>query len=170
MIHVSQPKPAADASAWQVDPQTASLITPEGTFAPQLEAEGHWSWRVRHRGRIHRVYLQSYQADTQTITLRVNGKKITLEAQSRLDALAALINQARGGTRRAADLRAPMPGLLRQLLVTEGQRVSKGEPLLVLEAMKMENMLKAPADLTVAKILIEPGVAVEKNQVLLQFG
>jgi biotin carboxyl carrier protein len=47
--------------------------------------------------------------------------------------------------------------------------VKKGDALLVLEAMKMENILKSPADGKVKKISVKKGMAVEKNQVLIEF-
>jgi biotin carboxyl carrier protein len=55
------------------------------------------------------------------------------------------------------------------ILVTEGQEVKKGDALIVLEAMKMENILKSPSDGAVKKILAGKGNAVEKNQILIQF-
>jgi acetyl/propionyl-CoA carboxylase alpha subunit len=67
------------------------------------------------------------------------------------------------------ELKAPMPGLVLDIRVTEGQSVAKGEAVIVLEAMKMENILKAPADVVVKKIVAKKGNAVEKNQVLVTF-
>jgi biotin carboxyl carrier protein len=60
-----------------------------------------------------------------------------------------------------------MPGLVLKVLVTEGQEFKKGDNLLVLEAMKMENILKAPTDGIVKSIKIKPGDKVDKNEVLL---
>ena len=57
----------------------------------------------------------------------------------------------------------------KQADVKVGDTIKKGEPLVVLEAMKMENILKAIADVTIKKISIEKGNAVEKNQVLIMF-
>ena len=55
------------------------------------------------------------------------------------------------------------------ILVGEGQAVKKGDSLLVLEAMKMENILKSPADGIIKKVVATKGTAVEKNQLLIQF-
>jgi biotin carboxyl carrier protein len=66
-------------------------------------------------------------------------------------------------------LRAPMPGLVVRILVEPGQEVSAGAGLVVLEAMKMENELKAPAAATVGAVRAQPGEAVEKGQVLVEF-
>jgi pyruvate carboxylase subunit B len=67
-----------------------------------------------------------------------------------------------------ATLRAPMPGLVVRVLVDTGQQVAAGTGLVVLEAMKMENELKAPAAGTVSLIRAEAGAAVEKGQVLVE--
>jgi biotin carboxyl carrier protein len=62
-----------------------------------------------------------------------------------------------------------MPGMVLSILVKEGDEVKKGDTLLILEAMKMENSLKASADGQVKKVVAVKGTAVEKNQVLIQF-
>ncbi|MNS88855.1 Methylmalonyl-CoA carboxyltransferase 1.3S subunit [compost metagenome] len=61
-----------------------------------------------------------------------------------------------------------MPGLILKVLVTEGQAIKKGEPVLILEAMKMENVFKAPGDAVVKAIRIEERQAVEKGEVLIE--
>ena len=61
-----------------------------------------------------------------------------------------------------------MPGLVVDIPVSEGQAVKKGETLLILEAMKMENALKATADVTIGRIAVKKGMAVEKNEMLIQ--
>ena len=67
------------------------------------------------------------------------------------------------------DVKAPMPGMVLNILVKEGDEVKKGDALIILEAMKMENILKSPSDGHIKKIAINKGVAVEKNQILIQF-
>lgn len=69
----------------------------------------------------------------------------------------------------AGVLRAPMPGLVVRVPVTVGQAVVAGAGVLVLEAMKMENELKAGAAAVVKAILVQPGQVVEKGQVLVEF-
>lgn len=62
-----------------------------------------------------------------------------------------------------------MPGLVIDVLVKEGDTVQKGEPLIILEAMKMENILKAATEVKIKKVLVEKGKAVEKNTTLIEF-
>jgi len=75
-----------------------------------------------------------------------------------------------GDQRRAAGvLKAPMPGLVVRVQVQPGEKVAAGDPLVVLEAMKMENELKAGAPGVVKSVRVAPGEAVEKGQVLVEF-
>lgn len=75
-----------------------------------------------------------------------------------------------GDQRRAAGiLKAPMPGLVARVQVQPGDQVEAGAPLVVLEAMKMENELKAAAAGLVKAVRVTPGEAVEKGQVLVEF-
>jgi biotin carboxyl carrier protein len=67
------------------------------------------------------------------------------------------------------DIKAPMPGMVLQVMVENGQAIKKGDAIVVLEAMKMENILKSPSDGTIKNILVVKGDKVEKNQVLISF-
>ncbi|MFC6047779.1 biotin/lipoyl-containing protein, partial [Methylobacterium hispanicum] len=93
--------------------------------------------------------------------------------------------EARVYTRREAELAAlmpvkeqagsgkqvlcPMPGLVKQILVKEGQEVKNGEPIAVVEAMKMENVLRAERDATVSKIHAKEGDSLAVDAVILEF-
>ena len=82
------------------------------------------------------------------------------------------IRSLTGGGAKAAGpavLKAPMPGLVVRVAVEEGGRVEAGAPVVVLEAMKMENELRAPAAAVVKGIKVKAGQAVEKGQVLVEF-
>jgi len=70
---------------------------------------------------------------------------------------------------RVKEVKAPMPGLVVTVEVEPGQKVKKGDGLLIIEAMKMENEIKAPFDATVKEIKVGIKQAVEKNQVLIIF-
>ncbi len=67
-------------------------------------------------------------------------------------------------------IKSPMPGLVVSVAVTEGQIVSKGEKVVILESMKMENELKAPRDGMVTQVLVEGGQSVEQHQTLVVIG
>ncbi|AXJ01509.1 pyruvate carboxylase subunit B [Cyclonatronum proteinivorum] len=73
-----------------------------------------------------------------------------------------------GGSASEGILKAPMPGKIVDILVKEGETVSEGQPVVILEAMKMENELKSPSEGRVKSISAAPGQSVEKNGVLLE--
>src|SRR5215216_5886339 len=68
----------------------------------------------------------------------------------------------------AGELTAPMPGQVRAVNVSEGDAVTKGQTLLVLEAMKMEIRIQAPRDGHVAKLFVKQGQTVEREQTLIE--
>ena len=62
-----------------------------------------------------------------------------------------------------------MPGLVRNVNINVGDLIKKGDSLIILEAMKMENVLKSPIDGIISELGVKPGESVEKNQILLSF-
>ena len=88
-----------------------------------------------------------------------------------LDELTARALAATGGrsTRRIAHAAAAMPGRVLRVLVAPGEQVTQGQPLLVLEAMKMENEVKSPRDGVIASVDASAGKAVSAGDVLVRF-
>ena len=72
------------------------------------------------------------------------------------------------GHEHASDLMAPMPGVVRSVNVSEGESVSKGQTLMVLEAMKMEIRIQAKSDGVVKKLFVQQGQTVEREQLLVE--
>ena len=103
-------------------------------------------------------------------TLLVNGNKYQLEIKDKFDELLKSLGFDNLSANKINDVKAPMPGLVLEIRVNEGDTIKKGDPVLVLEAMKMENFIKSPVDGVIKKINVKKGLAVEKNQVLVQFG
>ncbi|MES2558333.1 MAG: biotin/lipoyl-containing protein [Bacteroidota bacterium] len=101
------------------------------------------------------------------LTLMVNGQKQVVAIEDQYDALLKQLGMDKMVANKVNEVKAPMPGLVLRILVEEGQAVKKGDALLVLEAMKMENIIKATGEGVIKKIAIQPKLAVEKNQVML---
>jgi len=74
-----------------------------------------------------------------------------------------------GGSHRGKELRSPMPGLVLEIGIKEGDRVQAGQRLVTVEAMKMENEIRAAFEGRVKSIRVKPGKAVEKNEVMIVF-
>ncbi len=101
-------------------------------------------------------------------TIRVNGNKYNVTVRDKYDELLHALGMDKAMSNKVNDLKAPMPGLVLDVLVSEGQQIKKGDSLLVLEAMKMENILKATNDAVVKKVRVEKSARVEKNEVLIE--
>jgi len=114
------------------------------------------------------VYVQRGGGDHEFLVF-LKGEAIRVELESERDRLVKRLGKsAHGGKSAAQVVRAPMPGMLKSILVKEGDTVSKGTPLCILEAMKMENEIKSPGELVVRRILAKPGNAVDKAAVLVE--
>jgi biotin carboxyl carrier protein len=67
------------------------------------------------------------------------------------------------------EIKAPMPGLILEINVAEGAEVKENDALLILEAMKMENVLNSPRDGVIKSISVAQGETVDKNALLIEF-
>ncbi|MBD3749833.1 MAG: biotin/lipoyl-binding protein [Sphingobacteriales bacterium] len=124
---------------------------------------------------FHLIYQHcSYKAEVlsmnfveKILRIKVNQNIYDLEIRDQYDELLKNLGLENLNARKIKEIKAPMPGLVLKIIVKEGDVVKKGENLLVLEAMKMENMIKAPADVIIQKIKVKSGEKVEKNQLLM---
>lgn len=117
----------------------------------------------------HLVELVKLDKEQKELVLKINNKEAFVKVKDKFDLLLEKLGMNGQQAAQASSVTAPMPGLILEILVHEGEAVKKGQSLLILEAMKMENVLKSPGDGTVKSILISTGESVEKNQVLIQF-
>lgn len=109
------------------------------------------------------------QDNPKELVLEVNGNRYNVSLKDQYDQLLHELGMDKALSAQAEDVKAPMPGLVIDVLVQEGDQVEKDTPLLILEAMKMENVLKAAAAGTVSRINVKAKDAVEKGQVLISF-
>lgn len=100
--------------------------------------------------------------------VRRSGDVAEVTVDTDRDRLLKRFSAGAGTGGRGGLVRAPMPGLVIRLLVAEGDPVEKGQGLLVLEAMKMENEIKSPITGMVGPLEAEPGSVVEKGALLLE--
>lgn len=118
----------------------------------------------KYNGRL----LQVNQAEKKVI-LKVNGNRFSVALTDQYDALLKSLGMGAGAIQKINDLKAPMPGVVFEIKIKVGDVIKKDDPILVLEAMKMENILKSPVDAVIKAILVEKGNTVEKNKILVEF-
>jgi pyruvate carboxylase subunit B len=102
-----------------------------------------------------------------TYAVSVDGLMFDCVVRDRRAALLSAATAARGRSRAESELRAPMPGLVVSVNVRVGDVVQRGQGLIVLQAMKMENDLVARGGGTVKTVTVQPGQTVEQGQLLV---
>lgn len=137
--------------AYQIDFQLLeggiiSLLLDNHSIEAIVE-EREKDWEVLIHGELYNVAVQDER------TYRLSQARGTLGAESG-----------------EVTIKSPMPGVILNVLVTAGQAVKKGDKVVILESMKMENELRAMRDGVVKRIVVDKGASVEKNQELVIIG
>lgn len=149
--HRMEVEPREDGFAVTIDGTQHRV---DGSFGPVIRA------RIDHR-----PVDASARREGLDIVVELKGQSYVYRPR---DARAPKLTRRRAGADTArGELHAPMPGLIVDVLVEAGAKVEAGQPLVIVEAMKMQNELVAPLAGRVAKISVAPGAAVETGQLLI---
>jgi biotin carboxyl carrier protein len=119
--------------------------------------------------RSYNAEVISLNKEEKRVVVKVNGQSFSVQLKDRFDDLLKSLGMESTGAAKLKEIKAPMPGMVLQILVEADQEVEKDTPLIILEAMKMENVIKAPAAGKVKRVATEKGIAVEKNALLIEF-
>lgn len=125
-------------------------------------------FHVLHENQNFEAKVIAFSHADKTATVEVDGEKFQIKIEDEYDQLVKKMGLSIGGGKKLKNIKAPMPGLVLDVLIESGQTITKGDQLLILEAMKMENVLKATGDGVVKSIEIEKGNTVEKGQILIE--
>ncbi|MDI9866923.1 acetyl-CoA carboxylase biotin carboxyl carrier protein subunit [Flectobacillus longus] len=129
--------------------------------------DGNFSILYNNRSFNAEVIEADYAS--KSFVLKINNSVYTVGVKDRFDILLDQLGMSNAASSKVNDLKAPMPGLVVDIKVSVGDSVQKGDTLLILEAMKMENVLKATGDGKVKSIKVAARENVEKNQVMIEF-
>ncbi len=127
----------------------------------------HFHILYNNRSYNAEVLEADYQA--KSFLIKMNNRQYIVNVKDRFDILLEQLGMSEAASTKVNDLKAPMPGLIVSLLVQIGDSIKKGDSLLILEAMKMENVLKATGEGIIKNIKVSNKQNVEKNQVLIEF-
>ncbi|WP_421763158.1 acetyl-CoA carboxylase biotin carboxyl carrier protein subunit [Ekhidna sp.] len=125
------------------------------------------SFKVFKANKIYRVDV--VESEGKEMKLKINDQLVEVSVTDHIDQILDKLGMNMAASTIVKDIKAPMPGSILNILVSEGDEVQQGDKLLVLEAMKMENVIKAPGEGKVSKVHIREKGNVEKNQVLITF-
>lgn len=124
---------------------------------------------IIHNNKSYNAELLSADYVSKKFLIKINGNSYEIDLQDRLDLLLNKLGMSHNSVATLKEIKAPMPGLILHIYVKQGMEVKKGEPIMILEAMKMENILKSPGDGTIKDVKVKTGKSVEKNEILVEF-
>ena len=125
------------------------------------------SGRLLVRSGTRLFKIDNIDVNSKNIAFSLNGTYLEAEVKNEQDLLLEKLGFHADASSSSGNVNAPMPGKILELLVAEGDEVTEHEPVLILEAMKMENELKSMVRGVVTKLHVSEGENVEKNQILL---
>ncbi len=117
----------------------------------------------------HEADLVDFDPISKTVTIKINQNKYVVKVQEPIDQLIKKLGINIATSTKVNTLKSPMPGLILKVFVTNGQAIKKGDALISLEAMKMENVYKALLDGMVDEVLVTEKQTVEKGTTLIKF-
>jgi|LGOV01.1.fsa_nt_gb acetyl/propionyl-CoA carboxylase alpha subunit len=137
-------------------------------FDFEIESENEDNFKIRMQDKNYDLDIISVNEENKNIEVLVNGKLFNITLKDQYDKLISSLGLGKKNNNNEKNIKAPMPGLVIKLLVKQNEEIIEGQHLLVLEAMKMENIIKANSSGKLKSININIGDAVEKNEVLLE--
>lgn len=158
-----------NGKTWQVDIQKDTILLNNSPFDWDISPIGPHTFHIIKGARSFTAEVVSANYQEKTFTFKINGAVQTVSVKDRFDLLLDQLGMSNANSHKVNDVKAPMPGLILEVKVQPGQEVKKGDPIMILEAMKMENILKSPGDGVVKEVKVQVRQNVEKNQVLILF-
>ena len=127
------------------------------------------SFHVLKDSHSYNITLLEVDKENKKVSIKLNNHIYDVLLKDRMDLLLQKMGFENNKEHSKKDINAPMPGLILDILVKEGEEVKKGTKLFVLEAMKMENIIKSPQDGKISSIKVAIGDSVEKNNTIMVF-
>lgn len=149
---------------WFLDNQATQTLS-----GAAVKWHDHRFFEIKFEGKKFHGELVADESETGQLTIRINHRTFQVKKAHALDGLIAAMGLDKPKLRKLKEMQAPMPGRVTAIHAAIGQEVQPGDALLSLEAMKMENVLKAEGVGVVSAIVVQDGDVVEKGAILIHF-
>ncbi len=127
------------------------------------------SYHILYDNKSYHAEIVQSDFTSKKYSIKVNNTTYQVSIANDLDLRIAAMGFSVGSSKQINTIKAPMPGLLLDIQVKVGQEVNEDDPLLILEAMKMENLILSPRNGVIKSISATKGDAVDKGQLLIEF-
>lgn len=153
----------------KVNDQYEFQLTTADLESMDLVKTGTDSLHLLDNHQTYHIIFEAKDFNEKKYGVKVNNASYEVSIANPLDLLIDEMGFELGTSAQVSSIEAPMPGLILEVSVSEGQDVKEGDALLILEAMKMENVITSPREGTVKTVDVKQGEAVEKKHVLITF-
>ena len=157
-----------DNNPFNIEKADGTLLIDNDEATYDLLKNGDNGYHLIYNNQSFNIEVLNKDNHSGELTLKINGRVISTQLQNKLADLLKKMGMD-NNKKKLKDLKAPMPGLVLDIMVKEGEEVTEGQELIVLEAMKMENAIKSPQDGIIDKIQIDKQDKIDKNHTLLSF-
>ena len=153
----------------KVNEQYEFQFTTADITSLDLVITGNDSLHLLDNNQTYHINFDTKDFNEKKYGIKVNNANYEVSIANPLDLLIDKMGFELGASTQVSSIEAPMPGLILEVSVAEGEEVKEGDTLLILEAMKMENVIASPREGIIKKIAVKQGEAVEKKHVLITF-
>ena len=133
-----------------------------------IQKIGKNQFHLLYKSKSYHVEVLHTHWEKKTLKLKINGHQIETKYERSLEKTLQKLGLESIQNQIQTKIFAPMPGLILNVMVKKDQTISKGDPLVIIEAMKMENIIKATFDGSIEKVHISENDKVEKNDLLFE--
>ncbi len=151
-------------TTWKIDGKEVATVG-----GASIKWDDHRFFTLQYDGKSFFGEVLEDQTESNSLTLKINHRVFNVKKKGALDELISSLGLDKVKVRKLRELQAPMPGRIVNIAVEIGQELNVGDELLSLEAMKMENVLKAEGVGKVKAILFNSNDVVDKGAVLIEF-
>lgn len=162
-------KATVNGKSFDIDSSIEGMLVNGNPLMWDLVKISEGYFHILHKHKSYRAEVVTTDPDTKTVIIKINGRKYPVQLKDKFDLLLEKMGMSNVAAGKINNVKAPMPGLIIDLKVQAGNVVKTGDQLLILEAMKMENILKSTGEGTVKNVKVKKGDRVEKGQVLVEF-
>ena len=133
-----------------------------------LVSNGELTYHLLNKNKSFQVDVIQADFNKKEYIISLNSKTYNLKISDALDIMIEEMGYSFNGSKKLDAIHSPMPGIIIDIEVKQGDKVKEGDSILILEAMKMENSIKCPKDGIVKSIHAQKGDAVEKGKLLIE--
>lgn len=153
---------------FQVNEEHDFQLTPELLKEIDIHPLGEGRFHILKNNKSFNAEVVSTDFANKKLSILINGNPYEVKISDEYDALVKQLGLTVSSGQKVKEIKAPMPGLVLDVMAAVGQEVVKGDALLILEAMKMENVIKAQGDGVVKEVSVGKGETVDKGAILVE--